>query len=182
MKRIEDLEREYQDFKVKSDFIKNPDDLKTLLEVATDDLDAELVAFYDELRESCRSTIGAKIINFVTLLAQDEVEYYEEDMEYLDQQINLTKYFFNLYLNMISVSNEENCQELVKLYDFAAQYYIKQIDYYDYSRDQLESLLRGIQLYNSKYEDNDEVIRKFFDLKMSKYEIGKPSPTNQYRK
>lgn len=180
MKRIEDFEREYKLFETKTDFIKNEDDFKTLLEVSIDDLEEEYQEFYKELDDNNRRKMGEKILNFVTFMRQDVVEFYEENQEIIEKQISLTEFYYELYNRMMSVVSSENVLELVKLFDFAAQYYIKQIDYYDYSSEQLESLLSGIQMFHSKYEDNDEAIRKFFDLKLSKLE--EKTSSYQYRK
>lgn len=180
LKRIKDLEEEYILFDSKTKFINNEDDFKTLLEVSMNDLEEEYQDFYKELDDNNRRKMGEKILNFVTFMRQDVIDFYEENQEIIEKQISLTEYFYELYNRMMSVVTSENVLELVKLFDFATQYYIKQIDYYDYSSEQLESLLSGIQMFHSKYEDNDAVIRKFFDFKLSKLEENRSS--YQYRK
>ena len=54
--------------------------------------------------------------------------------------------------------------------DFSSKCYDEQMEYYEYSRDRIESLLRGINIFSFQYEDNREVIETFFNQKIEELE------------
>ena len=74
------------------------------------------------------------------------------------------------YKRIQSVADEENFDELTRLVDFSCDYYYAQTDYYDYLRDRLELIFKGIQLYNSRYEDSRDAFTKFMEEKIKGFE------------
>ena len=76
----------------------------------------------------------------------------------------------SLFYRLVLIASEDSRLEIVKLVDFLGEYYNQHVDYFDHRRDQLEMAFRGFQMYNSKYEDNREVVYQFADKKISELE------------
>lgn len=170
MKTIEEIREEYKDFEIESSFITNAEELVAFLMVGIDDTYEIERDNNKEIRYNKMAEVEARIRNiFFFLFEEEEVEFYDEDNALLLECNKLVDYYRNLYQRIIDVADNDNYLELVKLVDFATKYYNEHIDYFDYQRDRLESLLKGFSMYNPKYQDNRDVIKRFMDEKLSIY-------------
>ena len=176
MKTLEDIEKEYGEFEIKSNFVSNFDELITFLEIGLDDTFENEKDYVRELRENRRWRIDALVRNFFFFLFEEEdVEFYDYDNQILKDAIQMIREYRSLFTRMLVVASEENRLELIKLVDFLGDYYNRHVDYFDHRRDQLEMAFRGFQMYNSKYEDNREVVYQFADKKICALEGKKKS-------
>ena len=168
MKTISELEKEYSSFKPTSTHITNLKAFLAFIEVGIDDTYDIEKEVKKEIKSNKKWLLETKLINFALFQSSsEETAFIEADNENLLEQIKLVMQYREFYMRMFLVSEEDNIKELVKLVDFASLYYGKHIDYFEYERDQLEMLLKGISLLNTKHEDNREVVGQFIDQKLS---------------
>ena len=164
---MKELEKEYQEFSIQNDFIKTLDDFYTFMEVSIDDLQEAEFDCYDELQENKRWQFGAKIRNFLFFFfEQEEVEFYDDDNALLEKELSLMGDYLQFLKKVVDVSCEDNFRELLKLVDFSVKCYDEQLDYYEYERDRVEALLKGINMFSFKYENNRDVFEEFFKQKL----------------
>ena len=171
MKTLEHIEEEYRKFNLKSYFVTNLDELVTFLEIGLDDTFENEKDYLRELRENRRWKIDAVVRNFFFFLFEEEdVEFYDYDNQILKDVIRMIREYRSLFYRLVLIASEDSRLEIVKLVDFLGEYYNQHVDYFDHRRDQLEMAFRGFQMYNSKYEDNREVVYQFADKKISELE------------
>jgi len=170
MKTIEDIEKEYEGFQVKSDFITSLDEFVAFLLVGIDDTLEIEKDNRKEIRYNNIAKIESRIKNAIMFMFDcEEVNILDEDNEILGEISSLTGSYRSMYETMIDIADENNYQELVKLVDFATEYYNQHIDYFESQRDSLEMALRGISMYNPRYHDDRKVINEFINKKLSFY-------------
>lgn len=175
MKTREDLEKEYEEFQIKSDFVNSLDEFRVFLLVGIDDTFDIEKANKKEIMYNKLSSLKAQASNVINFLDEPiDVEFFALDNEILENVGDITVQFRNMYLRMVDIANGDNYLELLKLVDFCSTYYGKQIDYYEYLRDRLEMMYRGIDYSNRKYDDNKDAILEFIKMMMSKYDKDDP--------
>ena len=170
MKTVKDIEKEYEGFQIKSNFIKSCEDLVAFLLVGIDDT-YEIEKFNKkEILYNKFAQLETRIKNFIFLIFDmEEIDLFDEDNELLEESNKLVENYRETCERVIDVANDENYLELIKLIDFCTEYYNKHIDYFEFERDVLEMSLKGISMYNPKYEDNRKVVEEFVDKKLSVY-------------
>ncbi len=169
MKTINELEVEYNNFEIQNTHVKSLEDFLLFIAIGIDDTYAIEKDYKIEKRENKKWQLAAKIRNFFNFIFQEEEEsFYDEDNNILNELTDLILKYRTYYEKMIEIANQDNFEELVKLTDFLSEYYGKEIDYYEYRRDKLEMNLKGLNFYNSKYEDNQKVIDEFTNKKLEK--------------
>ena len=174
MKTLEEIEEEYKNFQLKSDFIKSGEDLSLFLLVGVEDTYAIEDDNNKEIRANNRNKTLAKVGQFL-LFSDDnsDVDFFEQDNEILFEINKLTEDYRNMYLRIIDLATDDNYSELTKLVDFCTEYYNYHIDYFESERDALEMYMKGICMCNPKYSDNRTVINEFVDKKLRVYDKGK---------
>ena len=144
MKKIEDIEKEYKEFQIKTDYIR---DYKDFI--------AFMCLGLEETYEAEKDFKGL------------DLNYFKYDNNILIELMDMTLKYRKYFEDIIMVSTEKNYQQLLKIMDFLSKYYGEHIDYFEYKRDKLEKYLQGIDMFNPKYEDNREVLYEFVDKKLS---------------
>lgn len=171
MKTIEDLETEYKNFETKSTDVNSLEKFLNFINIGIDDTYEIEGDYKKERRENKFWQFSARIRNiFNFLFIEEETEFYDYDNKILDELTTLVLTYRTYYEKMIELSNQNNYLELVKLTDFLIHYYSQHIDYYEYRRNKLEMEIQGYSFYNSKYENNQEVVAEFVEKKLSEFE------------
>jgi len=171
MKKIEEIEKEYASFRIKSSFVKNKEEFEAFIQVGIDDIDDAEVSYKKELRENRLWQLEAKIRNFFFFLFQQEEEQlYSYDNDILKEVIKLTEKYKKYYQRAKELVNDHNFLELTKFIDFISDYYSRHMEYFEFSRDQLDAQAMGFNLYNPKMEDNRKIVDMFVESKLSKIE------------
>lgn len=171
MKAINEIEEEYSNYEIKSDYVKTLDDFNLFLTVALDNIEEQKIDLIEEIKLNYKDQLTAKIRNFFLFMFQiEEVDYYTEDNAIIDDIINYIS-TYTAYFNKISlIVTNENFLELTRLVDFLCEYYNEQISYFDSKRDALEFQVKGFNYSDSRSQDNREVLEEFFNRKISKYQ------------
>lgn len=181
MKTIEDMRKEYDQYEPTSELVTNLEEFHAYMEIAIDDADENEKAVQKEINENNRWKINGMIRNFFFFIFEEEdIEFYDEDNNILQEIINLIRKYLEFYKKIKEIGTEDNFQELVKLVDFACEYYGKQIDYYEYRRDQLELSFKGFYMTNPRHQDNKETLLSFIESRIS--EIEKSAKPKSYIK
>lgn len=171
MKTIEQIEEEYKDFQIKTGTVTSVEEFLTYIEVGVDDIDENLDDYKKELRENKIWALEAKVRNFFFFVFQEEdTDFYDEDNQIVNSCLRFTLLFKDFYDRIQKIVNEQNYLELTKLVDFACQYYLSQMAYFDYLRDQLEMHTLGFYFSNSSQEDNEEPFTAFLTHKLEALE------------
>lgn len=175
MKTIAQIEEEYKDYKAKTQVVKNLDEFLTYIEIGIDDTEEYQRDYEKELKENKRWALEAKVRNcFFFIFQEEDVDFYEEDDKILEACISYTREFGEFYRKIQSIATKENFEELLKLVDFSTEYYSNQMDYYDYLRDKLETIMKGFQLFNPNYEDSREAFTEFMQKQLLKLGVNSP--------
>ena len=181
MKKIDTIEKEYEEYKIKTTFLDSPEALASFVQVGIEDtinIEQELI---NEQKENKRWQLAGKIRNFFFFIfEEEEISFYDEDNEILQEGIDLTIRHRNFYTQLVDAITLDNYKELIKLCDFGTDYYNKHIEYFDSRRDSLESSYKGFTYINSKAEDNIEVVFEFLDKKIN--ELSKTKPVEKGKK
>ena len=174
MKTIDEIKKEYEGFQIKSDFVTSKDELIAFLSVGIDDTYDIEKDNNKEIKLNKIAEIEARIRNiFFFIFEEEEVDFYAEDNSILSECNKLVYYYRSLYERIIELATDDNYLELLKLVDFATEYYNSHIDYFDYQRDKLETILKGFSMYNPSKQDNRSVLEEFIDEKLSVYDPNK---------
>ncbi len=170
MKEINELKEEYSKYERKIDYVKTLEDFLAFITVSIDDLEEQQVDIIKEMKLNCKDQLSARIRNFFLSMFQiEEVDYYTEDNGILDEILTHITTYISYYHQLQMVANEENFQELTKLVDFLTDYYNEQNAYFESERDALEFKLKGFSFFDSRNQDNREVINDFFNHKLNEY-------------
>lgn len=167
MKTLQQIEQEYESYHAKTDVVTNLDEFLSFIEIGIDDTKEYQKSYEKELKENHRWQLSAKIRNFFYFVfAEEDETIYDLDSEILRKCILYTRTMGAYYQRIKRIATDSNYLELVKLVDFSSDYYNAQTDYYDYERDQLDLLVRGIDYYHARYEDNGKPFCEFMDKKI----------------
>ncbi len=179
MKIVEDIEKEYEAYEIKSNYVESAEDFAAFIEVGIDDVDEQLNSILIEIRENCKQEKLAKVRNFFLGLFQiEEVEYYSEDNKILEEIIELIMKYREYYQRTLATVNQENFKELTRLVDFSCEYYNQHVDYFESKRDSLEYSYKGIQ-YRTNLENEITQFDEFFNRKMKQYGENKAVEKNK---
>jgi len=168
MKTIDEIKEEYKGYKVKSDFVKSLEDFIAFLDVGIDDSDVGISDFATEIHENKKWQVTAFIRNlFPMFFMEEDIEFYDYDNKLLEQGVQMAMTQKRYYETLKDIATEDNYQELLRLTDFAADYYCQHIDYIEAGRDILEMRFQGITMYNSRFTDNRKPFHEFFIEKVN---------------
>ena len=184
MKTLQEIEEEYKRYPGKTGVIHSLDDFLTFMEIGMDDTEEYQKDYEKELKDAERQRKKEKFYHFF-LLSNYSVELdqiYDLDREILKKCISYTKEIGKYYRKIYSIATEDNYRELTRFVDFISDYYLSQTGYYDYERDQLDLFVRGISLYDPRYENTRDEFLKFLDKRMKELETKKQDPVDESMK
>lgn len=166
MKSVEEIEDEYNLFNRKTTFVNTYKDFISFMYLGIKETHEIEKDFKREIRKNNLDIVKAKIKN--TLLSQkNDIEYYEYDNGLMSELNTMILNYREIYVNIIHIATEDNYMELLKVMDFLTYYYKEHIKYYEHKRDKLEMYIKGISFSDSRYEDNQDVLYKFIDKKLT---------------
>lgn len=167
MKTIEEIENEYQDFKVESTFVTSLDEFLCFIEIGIDDTKEHVKELLKEMKINSRQQKLIEFKNFFFLLFQQEViGLYKEDNQILEEIIEFTQGYANKFRIISSLATKDNFFELTKLVDFSCKYYSKHIEYFESRRDALEYSCSGFNYFNGKCVNEIDTFDSFFARKI----------------
>ena len=114
-----------------------------------------------------------KLMDFVTMTPieeDDDINFLIADIEAVNKTINLSNNQATYFARMAEMATEDNFKELLRLTDFACQYYNTNIDYIDYLRDVYEFRRKGINMYHGGKNDYMDVFDQFMQKKLAEFE------------
>ena len=171
MKTLQQIEREYESYHAKTDVVTNLDEFLSFIEIGIDDTKEYQKDYEKELKENHWWKLYEKIHNFFFFIIDEGLDdLYDSDSDILRKCIAFTQRIGEFYQRIKNVATCDNFLELVRLVDFSSDYYYAQTDYYDYVREQMDLYIKGINMYHSKYEDNEEPFCEFMDQRIRKME------------
>ena len=169
MKTINEIKEEYKEYKTKSTFVNTLEDFIAFLDVGIDEADVGISDFTTEIHENKKWQVAAFFRNMFPFIFQEEdIEFYDYDNKLLLEGVASSANQKQYFEVMKNVATEDNYKELLRLTDFASDYYNSFIDYIESSRDILEMKFKGYTMYNSRCTDNREPFHKFFIEEINK--------------
>ena len=165
MKTIEDLENEFNHFEIISDFVVSYKDFIAFMYLGLEETYSIEKDYKKEMKKLKMGEFKAKVLN--VLFQDSETEFYKYDENIILELTDMLYKYREFYEKIVTISNEDNYKELVKLVDFLSKYYNEHINYFECKRDKLEMYLKRISMSNSKYEDNRDVLYEFADKKIN---------------
>lgn len=172
MKKVEEIEKEYQNFKTNKPFIKNLMEFICYIEIGLDNLVEDQDELAKERRNIKLDMFMLKLTDFITLKPIEEdrdVSFLAEDINILNRIINLGNKQAEYFAKIAELATESNFGELLRLLDFSCEYYNKNIDYLDYLRDKNEFRIKGI-VYQGTYNDFIQSFDTFMQKKLQEFE------------
>ena len=170
MKTIEEVEKEYETYEIKSDFVTSLEEFQSFIEIGIDDTEESIADTLKEIKLNNRAKLEIAIKNlFLSPFGMKMEDICDEDNDILKKVAAYTASYREFFEKILELADEGNFKELLKLVDFSTEYYNQQISYYESQRDALEYSAQGISFFNSKYSDEQEVFQRFMDKKLSSY-------------
>ena len=165
------LEEEFKNYKIKSDFIETSEDLEIFLQVGIYNAKKSIKEMEKEKNINSKDKKIAQIKNiFNFLFVEEETSFYDEDNKIIEECISLALDYIIYFERMINLIKPDNTKELLKIVDFIVEYYNMNMDYLDSKRETLEYAYKGITFINSKYSDYRKEISDFFEKKINEYQ------------
>ena len=185
MKKIEEIEKEYESFKTDKPFITNLGELLVYIEIGLDNLIEDQESEKREIRHLKRDMMMLKLMDFIMMNPieeDDDVNFLIKDIEAINKAIELGNNQATYFARIAESSTEENFKEMLRLVDFASDYYSKNMDYVDYLRDFYEFQRKGINMFISGKEDYTEVFDEFMQKKLGELEKVSEKPVEKIKK
>ena len=168
MKTVEEIKEEYKGYQTQSTFVNTLEDFIAFLDIGIDESYVGISDFTTEIHENKKWQITAFIRNlFPMFFEQEDIEFYDYDNEFLEQGVQLAYAQKGYYQAIKEIATEKNYKELLRLTDFAADYYCRHIDYIETGRDIIEMRFKGYNMTNSRCTDNRRPFHEFFMEKIS---------------
>lgn len=164
MKTVEEIEKEYLEYKTDTDYIHSLNDFRAYVLLGIEDNITNGAILKKERQANKRIKIIDKIKNFITFNTDDNTSFYDEDNILIDDCLSLIDKQNEYFYTILEQANSTNYLELLKLMDFSILYYNKHLDYFELRRDKLEYAYRGISYSNSNYKDDREAFDNFFNI------------------
>lgn len=161
MKTINDIQKEYEEYKCRVDTITNLKELEAFVLVLCDEIDDNIRIFNKDRRNNNDCKIAAAIRNSLLIFEYEDLSFYDEDNSYVKEGCVLSNLYKSYYKKLIKNSNEFNCKEMGKLADFIIVCYDKDLDYLYSQRDDLEYRRKGYGYISNCDEDNSLVVFEF---------------------
>ena len=174
MKTIEDIEKEYNEYKCELDMITSIKELDAWLEVRFDDIDEYIKVLNKDSKDNDKSKIFGYIKNqFPFIFEYDDISFYDKDNKIVKDACTLSRMYQSYIKHIVYYSTEDNYKEMAKLSDFIMMYYYKDLDYLYGERDELEYRRKGYGCVCNDVEDNSLVVHEFFATKISEFKEAK---------
>ena len=135
---LEEIEKEYETFDIKTKEVQSMDYFIGYLEVGQEDAEELIKVYNDEIKGEKAARVIDRVncfINFISL--EDEIDYIGEDINIIKDMISHTEEYQDYYRTMERIATRFNFLELTRLIDFSTEYYNKQAKFYDYERQQI---------------------------------------------
>lgn len=173
MKKLEEIEKEYKGYKAKSTIVNSLEEFITFIEVLLGDIGNSQELTKQEIKNNKRWKFETTVRNyFLVLINQREVEVYDEDTRILKELDKLDEEYEEYFERIKLLATEENYKELLRLADFADDYYKGHMEFFENQREMLELELRGIHMFHPSYEDNRKAFREFMKKHLKDFETG----------
>lgn len=165
MKKVEELEKEYEVFETKLINITNLEEFFFLLFHNANKMALEVKGCNNDFKRNKRKKRLNKIKQMITknetVSAYLFGKYLEENDAVLKNVISLI-YSYADYINkMIDIATEDNIGEIVRLFDFLSKCYNEHIAYYDEKRTNLQNRIKGLQVRENPYEEYRYAVDSF---------------------
>ena len=183
MKKLEEIEKEYESFIISEDLVENLDEFHTYIDFRMDDLKEELTVLKKEKSRNKRyKLIGGLIDSLTCSVIQSNPEFFDDDNEILDMGMKVVLSYKDFYNEILSMATPDNYRELARLAVFSVNYYNEHIDYIEYLRDVLDHEFNGINYFNPKYENNIPVFNQFMRKELDKNKKKTDKPMEKTKK
>lgn len=182
MKKITEIEKEFEEFEIEEGFLADMGEFQTYLEVRQDDLDEEVKVLKGEKRINKKyKTIGDLIDLITCSFIQSNPEFFDEDNEIIDLGLKTVAAFKGYYSEMINIATEQNFRELARLAVFSTHYYNEHVEYIEYLREVLDRNFNGINYSNPNYENNIAPFAQFMREQLDKNTDKKGNPMEKIK-
>lgn len=182
MKKITEIEKEYEEFDLEEGFLADMGEFQTYLEVRQDDLDDELKVLKKEKRINGKYKAIGELIDILTCsFIQSNPEFFDEDNEIIDLGIKTVIDFKGYYSEMLDIATEQNFRELARLAVFSTHYYNEHVEYIEYLREVLDRNFNGINYCNPNYENNIAPFAQFMREQLDKNTDKKGNPMEKIK-
>ena len=141
MKKLEDIEKEYESFTTDKPYITNLMEFFAYIEIGLDSLVADQDIAVKERRSLKVDRLMLKVMDTLTFASLEEdsdIHFLDADIEAINQMIVLSNNQATYFARIAELATEDNFKELLRLVDFTCAYYNNNIDYIDYLRDVYE--------------------------------------------
>ncbi len=168
MKTVQDIEKEYSEFKV-APLIASSESLATYIEFGLDELEHSRLEILRDTRSTYFAEKIAKVVDFITFKTLDlDMDYFTKYEAILNDIFTLET-IITLYLQRVQdVITEDNYQELFRLVRFIEKYHNEILGYYESERHVLDASFEGVVIEN--FSDNNlEGFREFCRKKLDEY-------------
>lgn len=185
MKKLEDIEKEYEGYTTDKPYITNLMEFFCYIEIGLDSLVADQDVAVKERRSLKGDRFMLKLMDTLTFASPEEdsdVHFLDADIEAVDKVIQLSNNQATYFARIAECATEANFKELLRLMDFACEYYNQNIDYIDYLRDVYEFQRKGINMYNGSKVDYMELFDQFMQNKLAEFEKAKEKPVEKVKK
>ena len=185
MKKLEDIEKEYEGYTTDKPYITNLMEFFCYIEIGLDSLVADQDVAVKERRSLKGDRFMLKLMDTLTFASPEEdseVHFLNADIEAVDKVIQLSNNQATYFARIAECATESNFKELLRLMDFACEYYNQNIDYIDYLRDVYEFQRKGINMFNGSKVDYMELFDQFMQKKLAEFEKAKEKPVEKVKK
>lgn len=171
MEKFEEIEKEYNGYKIKSTFVKSLDDFLVFIEVLQLDLEQNNNITKKEIKNNKRWKIEVKIRNwFLALISEREVEVYDEDTAILMEIRSIDEKYRKFLEKILILVNASNYKALLKIVEFVNTFYDKHIEFLEKQREMLELELKGIHLISPNNGADSDELSEFIRNKLNEIE------------
>ena len=185
MKKLEDIEKEYEGYTTDKPYITNLMEFFCYIEIGLDSLVEDQDVAVKERRSLKGDRFMLKLMDTLTFASPEEdsdVHFLDADIAAVDKVIQLSNNQATYFARIAECASEANFRELLRLMDFACEYYNQNIDYIDYLRDVYEFQRKGINMFNCSKEDYMGLFDQFMQKKLAEFEKAKEKPVEKVKK
>ncbi len=174
MKTKEMIQEEYKLFNNEFwELVSNYKDVNGFINNFGKDLEEDERDLVMSLKENKVQLLKAKIINLVGFLEED-IESYKEENKYIEKELEVVKLYKKMLKKMQEVLNEENFQEIFKLFDFTIISYGENINFWEAKRDRVICAQKGIMFIDNSSISTMDSFKAFFEDEISQISLIKP--------
>lgn len=173
MKTIEEIEKEYQTYEIKTvESAKSLDEFMVYLRSAILDTCDAMTTAIKEIRTNKKIKIVASILN-VFLFRDEDTQIFDDDNKIVQEEYDLSLTYKGYFESLEDIVTEENYRELLRLADFSVEYYNDHVSYLEVKRDKIDTSDKSYNVHDYRYSDNRKVFDEFFCKKLEEISITK---------